>query len=131
MLEDIKDIPFFYHVAMLNQLIEALKDDKLYTYHFSILRNILEKTASFFGYTHFQECLKINKEKHIDNRLNDKDYYERAIQVLNHGGYSLFEPVKIKGDTKNMFSDILNLFLDNFKFNIEKEIIEKEDNNGK
>ncbi len=130
-LEDIKDIPFFYHVAMLHQLIEALKDDKLYTYHFSILRNILEKTASFFGYGGIEDCLNINEEKHIDNRLNDKKYYKRAIQVLNHGGYSFFQPEKISNDTKDMFSDILTLFLDNFKFNIEKEIIEKEDNNGR
>lgn len=58
-------------------------------------------------------------------------YYKRAIQALNHGGYSLFEPVEMMDDTKGIFSATLNLFLDNFKFNLEKEIITKEDKNGK
>lgn len=131
MLEDIKDTPFFYHVAMINKLLEASKSGKLYTYHFAILRSILEKTASFFGYTHFQECLKIDKDKQSDSILNDEMYYNRAIQALNHGGHSLFEPVVMTSDTKDVFSAVLTLFLDNFKFNIEKEIITKEDNNGR
>ena len=131
MLEDIKDTPFFYYVAMINKLLEASKSGKLYTYHFAILRSILEKTASFFGYTHFQECLKIDKDKQSDSILNDEMYYNRAIQALNHGGHSLFEPVVMTSDTKDVFSAVLTLFLDNFKFNIEKEIIEKENNNGR
>lgn len=125
------DTPFFYHVAMINKLLEASKSGKLYTYHFAILRSILEKTASFFGYTEFKECLKINKDKQSDNMLNDEIYYKRAIQALNHGGYSMFEPVEMMDDTKDVFSAVLTLFLDNFKFNLEKEIITKEDKNGK
>lgn len=130
-LKDTNDTPFFYHVAMINKLVKASESGQLYTYHFAILRNILEKTASFFGYTHFQECLKINKEKQSDNMLNDEIYYNRAIQVLNHGGYSLFEPVEMGVETKEIFSATLTLFLNNFKFNIEKDIIEKENNDGK
>lgn len=130
-LEDIKDVPFFYHVAMINKLLEANKGGQLYTYHFAILRSILEKTASFFGYTDFKECLKIDKDKQSDNILNDEIYYNRAIQALNHGGHSLFEPVEMTSDTKDVFSAALTLFLDNFKFNIDKEIIEKEVDNGK
>lgn len=130
-IKDTSDTPFFYHVAMINNLVEASKSGQLFIYHFAILRSILEKTSSFFGYTHFQECLKINKDKKIDNMLNDDIYYKRAIQALNHGGHSLFEPVEMTDDTKKIFSATLTLFLDNFKFNIEKEIIEKEDNDGK
>ncbi len=130
-IKNINDTPFFYHVAMINKLVGASKSGQLFTYHFAILRSVLEKTASFFGYTHFQECLKINEEKQSDNMLNDEIYYKRAIQALNHGGYSLFEPVEMMSETKNIFSATLTLFLDNYKFNIEKEIIEKEDNNGK
>lgn len=130
-IKNIGDTPFFYHVAMINKLVESSKSGQLFTYHFAILRSVLEKTASFFGYNHFQECLKINEEKQSDNILNDEIYYKRAIQALNHGGYSLFEPVEMISETKDIFSATLTLFLDNFKFNIEKEIIEKEDNNGK
>lgn len=130
-IKNIGDTPFFYHIAMVNKLVDASKNGQLFTYHFAILRSILEKTASFFGYTHFQECLRIDKDKQSNNMLNDEIYYKRAIQALNHGSYSLFEPVEMLSETKDLFSATLTLFLDNFKFNIEKEIIEKEDNNGR
>lgn len=130
-IKNICDTPLFYHVAMINKLVEASKSGQLFTYHFAILRSILEKTASFFGYTDIKECLKIDKNKQSDNMLNDEIYYKRAIHALNHGSYSLFEPVEMMSETKEIFSATVTLFLDNFKFNIEKEIIEKEDNNGR
>ena len=30
----------------------------LYTYHFNVLRNILEKTAAFHGFDKFSDCIK-------------------------------------------------------------------------
>lgn len=45
--------PFFHHVALLKQLHDAAESGKLYTYHFNILRGILEKTAAFHGFKHF------------------------------------------------------------------------------
>ena len=50
------DTPFFHHVAMLKELQEAAKSGKLYTYHFNMLRSILEKTATFFGFNDFSAC---------------------------------------------------------------------------
>ena len=43
-------VPFFHHVALLKELHEAAESGELYTYHFNILRNILEKTATFHGF---------------------------------------------------------------------------------
>ena len=40
------DTPFFHHVALLSELKQAKESGRLYTYHFNILRSILEKTAA-------------------------------------------------------------------------------------
>ena len=42
------DVPFFHHVAMLAEIQKAASDGKLYTYHFNMLRSIMEKTAHVF-----------------------------------------------------------------------------------
>ena len=55
---DTGDTPFFHHGALLKQLIEAADSGKLYTYHFIVLRNILEKTMIFHGFDKFSACIK-------------------------------------------------------------------------
>jgi DUF1016 N-terminal domain len=40
------------------ELIQAAKSVKLYTYHFNMLRSILEKTAIFFGFNDFSACIQ-------------------------------------------------------------------------
>ena len=52
-LHDTTDTPRFYHVAMLKELHKAAESGQLYTYHFTILRGILEKTATFHGFNNF------------------------------------------------------------------------------
>ena len=122
-LDDIGDTPFFYHVAMLVELKKAADTDSIYTYHFNMLRIILEKTASFHGYKKFDEC--IMKEK------NDPDglLHARQVNVLSHGNYSLYEPVEMMQDSKDMFKKILNNFLKNYNFNTEafKKFTETEE----
>lgn len=51
------DTPFFHHVSLMQDLHEAVISGKLYTYHFNILRSILEKTAFFHGHPKFEACI--------------------------------------------------------------------------
>lgn len=57
-LRSTEDTPFFHHIAMLSEIRKAVQDDEINTYHFNMLRSILEKTAVFFGHSHFSYCLK-------------------------------------------------------------------------
>src|SRR5690606_31594256 len=52
------DTPLFHHVATLTELYEAAQSGRLYTYHFNVLRAVLEKTASFHGYPNFSACIR-------------------------------------------------------------------------
>ena len=103
--------PFFQHVATLIELYEAEHTDRLYTYHFNMLRSILEKTASFHGYQKFSAC--------IGQEPDDEDsvVHMRLINILSHGNYSLYEPQEMLEENKNYFRKILHGFIDRYSFN--------------
>lgn len=84
---------------------------KIYTYHFNILRNILEKTAAFHGFDDFSACIKRE-----DDDLDDV-IFARMTNLLSHGNHSIFNPLEMVEDNKEIFKNILNRFLENYKFN--------------
>lgn len=102
------DTPFFHHVAVLSELQKAAQPNGvLYTYHFNMLRSVLEKTATFFGKKDFSACLE---------GVEDEALYARALNLLSHGRYSLYEPVEMLEDNKQLFRDILSTFLNKHAF---------------
>ncbi len=101
------DTASLYHVAMLKMLKDTLDNDEpLYPYHFNILRNIMEKTANFHGLAGFKKCIE----------LEDAEFYERLIPVLNHGGYSVFEPKEMLPENKENFVMVLRKLLNTYPF---------------
>lgn len=112
-LHDTTDTPFYHHVATLKDLTEVARSGQLYTYHFNVLRNILEKTAHFHGFKNFSQCIK------QDNDDPDGVIYTRMINVLSHGNYSLFEPKEMLDENKEYFRKILYDFLNRYQFNPE------------
>lgn len=105
------DTPFFHHIALLKELKQAADSGKIYTYHFNILRNILEKTAAFHGFDNFSACIKRD-----DDDLDDV-IFARMTNLLSHGNHSVFNPVEMVEDNKEIFRNILSRFLENYKFN--------------
>jgi len=110
---NIGDTPFFHHVALLQQLKSASDSGKLYTYHFNVMRNLLEKTAAFHGYDKFYDCIKLG-----DSEV-EVGIHNRMVNLLSHGGYSIFEPLEMVEDNKQIFKEILDRFLGLYKFNEE------------
>lgn len=109
LLTSTDDTPFFHHVAMLSEIRRAADEDRLYTYHFNMLRSILEKTASFFGHKEFSYCIR---------GMADEALYARALNLLSHGKYSMYEPVQMQQETSNLFKSVLNEFLDKYSFHL-------------
>lgn len=103
------DTPFFHHVAMLSEIRKAADSGTLYTYHFNMLRSILEKTATFFGKKDFSACLE---------GVEDEALFSRALNLLSHGKYSLYEPTEMLEDNKQLFRDILSIFLSKYQFDL-------------
>ncbi|CDF80306.1 anticodon nuclease [Formosa agariphila KMM 3901] len=115
-LQKTDDTPFFHHVAILCELKQATKSGKVNTYHFNSLRSILEKTATFFGLDDFGKCIY-----GIDK---DDVLFERALNLLSHGKYSIYDPVEMGEDNKDLFERILDAFLIKYQFNLP-ELLKK------
>lgn len=103
------ETPFFHHVAMLSELQKAVDSQKIYTHHFNMLRSILEKTATFFGFDDFSACI---------HGIEDEALFSRALNLLSHGKYSIYDPREMGDDNKALFKQILTAFLDRYKFEI-------------
>ncbi|GAU76661.1 AAA family ATPase [Fusibacter sp. 3D3] len=112
-IQDTGDTPFFNHVALIKELSIAANTGRLYTYHFNILRNILEKAASFHGFKDFTECIK------RDEYDEDGITFARYVNILSHGNYSLFEPIEMVEDNKEVFRKILQGYMESYRFNPE------------
>lgn len=106
-LQATDETPFFHHVAMLDDVRAATASGTLYTYHFNKLRGILEKTAIFFGYNDFSACI---------HGVDDEALFARALNLLSHGQYAIFEPREMGEDNKQLFKQILDAFLAKYEF---------------
>jgi hypothetical protein len=105
------DTPQFYHISALVDLWERAKEEKISTYHFNILRSILEKTAFFHGYQHFSDCIK-KGDGDAEGIL-----HQRFVDILSHGKYSMYEPVDMQEQTRDYFRAILHGFVERHPFN--------------
>lgn len=108
-LKRTNDTPYFHHVASLMELKNAMDSDIIKTFHFNMLRSILEKTATFFGYSDFGKCI---------HGVEDEVLLLRAVNLLSHGNYSIYEPIDMTEDNKDLFKRILTAFLDKYKFDL-------------
>lgn len=76
LLEDSKDSPFSYHLFLLSELEKAIQPSGvIQKYHFNFLRNILEKTSTFLGYTNWEELLP---------QESRSAYYSRILNLSSH-----------------------------------------------
>ncbi len=112
-LKNTTDTPFIYHVSIIKDIQRAIDEDKLVNFHFTILRNLLEKSANFHGFDGFENLIVLNDDDEY------KTLHTRFVQVFNHGGYSLFEPAPMGDDNKARFIEIFDNFKKNYKFNNE------------
>ena len=108
-LQSTTDTPFFHHVAMLSELKKAADAGLLYASHFNVLRGVLEKTSAFFGFKDFSGCI---------HGIEDEVLFSRALNLLSHGDYSLFDPKELTEDNKQLFNSILNGFLVRYTFDL-------------
>lgn len=112
-VKDTTDSPFLYHVSLLQELQKAIDSDRLYTNHFNKLRVLLENSANFHGFNGFSDCLIINDDD------ENGTLHTRMVNILNHGGYSLFQPTEMGEENKKYFKQIFENFMKNYKFNVQ------------
>lgn len=61
---------FSYHLYLKQTVEQAIAENKVERYHFTLLRNLYEKTASFLGYPTWSELLPDDKQLYLNRILN-------------------------------------------------------------
>lgn len=61
---------FSYHLHLKQVIEQAIADNKVERFHFTLLRNLYEKTASFLGYPKWSELLPDDKQLYLSRIIN-------------------------------------------------------------
>ena len=97
---------FSYHLYLKQTLEKAIAENKVQKYHFTLLRNLYEKTASFLGYPKWSELLPDDKQA----------YLNRIIQFTSHSTLSNEVVAEPSGPEKNTVALLLNHLVSNYGF---------------
>lgn len=117
------DSPFYYNVAMLSEIKKAIETDKLYTFHFTVLRSVMEKIKEFFGHRDFSnilEGIKYKGETYDQTAFSQEElieFYSRVVNVLTHQG-SMFTPSLMNDDNKELATAIFNHLVSKYQFEL-------------
>lgn len=105
---------FSYHLHLKQTIEQAIAEDKVERYHFTLLRNLYEKTSNFLGYRNWSKLLPDDKEA----------YYNRIIQFTSHSTLSNEAVADPSPQEKQTVKVLLENLLNNFGY------WKQEDHNG-
>ncbi|MEW6990416.1 AAA family ATPase [Colwelliaceae bacterium 6441] len=102
------DSPFSYHLYLLSELQDALNKQQVRKYHFGFIRNILEKMATFLGYSYWPALLPKTAGGKPD------PFFNRILNLSNHSAHAGEEvPIveeKDKEDLKELVTYLINTY---------------------
>lgn len=97
---------FTYHLYLKQTLEKAIADNNIEKYHFTLLRNLYEKTASFLGYPKWSELLPGDKQA----------YLNRIIQFTSHSTISNEAVAEPTPQEKQTVKFLLDHLRDNYGY---------------
>jgi len=97
---------FSYHLHIMDIIKYAIEEDKIEKYHFSLLRNLYEKTASFLGYKKWSDLLPDDREAYLKRIMNFASHYTLSNETVA-------EPTNAEKKTVKF---LLNHLIDNYSF---------------
>jgi len=97
---------FSYHLYLKSLLEQAISENQIQKFHFTLLRNLYEKTASFLGYPKWSELLPGDKQA----------YLNRIIQFTSHSTLSNVVVAEPTEQEKQTVKFLLAHLLENYGF---------------
>ena len=73
---------FSYHLHLLRTIEQAIADSKVERFHFTLLRNLYEKTASFLGYPKWSEILPDDKQLYLSRIINFTSHSTLSNEIV-------------------------------------------------
>ena len=95
------DSPFSYHLFLKAELEKAIETGQLHKYHFNFLRNILEKTSTFLGYSRWGDLLPQT------NNGMPNPYETRIINISSHSKHAGEEVTELTEDDKRVLGYLM------------------------
>lgn len=122
LIEQSNDSPFSYHLFLLSEIEKALESGDIRKYHFSFLRNILEKASTFLGHANWKDLLPNEVEG------SREGYYNRIINLSSHSKFSGEEISLIQDSEKSMLDHLVNQVktMYGFKSKVNPNVIEED-----
>ena len=108
-LKNQKEDIFLYHLKILQMIKQAIDEDNLYTYHFVLLRQVLENIASFLGVGRFSYVLE---QLDIENEV----LLARIINTLSHENIFKYKLKELEQDNKDLLKDTFNKLQNKYNF---------------
>ena len=97
---------FSYHLHLKQTLEQAIASNQVEKYHFTLLRNLYEKTASFLGYEKWSELLPDDKQT----------YLNRIIQFTSHSTLPNETVAAPRQHDKNTVKFLLDYLINNYGY---------------
>ena len=100
---------FSYHLYLKQILEQAITENQIQKFHFTLLRNLYEKTASFLGYGNWTDLLK--------TAPGDRDgYLKRILHFSSHRSLSNEEVTEPTDPEKQTVKLLLDNLTNNYGF---------------
>lgn len=110
LVEQPNDSPFAYHLHLMSQLDGAIKSGQIEKYHFNLLRNVLEKTATFLGYKRWEHLLPAT----ADDQPNP--YAKRIVNFSSHSKHAAEEAQPLKPEEKKLLEKLVKHIVEQHRF---------------
>lgn len=104
------DSPFSYHLHLLAKLEEAIQSGQVEKYHFNLLRNILEKTATFLGYKRWEQLLP-----RMDDGLPNPNA-KRIVNFSSHSKHAAEEVRPLEPEEKRLLERLVRHIVEQHRF---------------
>jgi hypothetical protein len=105
---------FLYHLRVLQKLSEAHKAKDVRSYHFALLRQVLENVASFLGVGQFSYVLR-------QIGIDEADEVARIVNMLSHKTVYYYESDLVVPDNQVLFSNVMDRLLAKYNFVLHAE----------
>lgn len=108
------DSPFSYHLFLLSEIQEAIKNGQIRKYHFSFIRNMLEKMATFLGYNYWSALLPRTDDGKPDPFAN------RILNLSSHSAHAGEEISHIENKDKENLEKLVKYLVKTYKLKTQE-----------
>jgi wobble nucleotide-excising tRNase len=106
--------PFGYHLQVKEEISDAIKNNRVEKWHYALFRNLLEKTATYLGYSHWHDCLVGDSESPIEE--SNKNLYEKRINNYAHNRHSTLDSKGLQPQEVALLKRLFDNFIAHFNW---------------